>query len=109
MNLQHAVQHSVNISLVRLHTNKPAGTCRLIPTRYISTFYLPVQSEPRAKRTCSFAFVVVRVHSHLWMLETLSPYLHQLGVLVLKRASVVRTIKKKNVIFMCTNKLEYVN
>ena len=32
MNLQHAVQHSLNVSLTRLHTNKPAGTRRLTPT-----------------------------------------------------------------------------
>ena len=32
MNLQHAVQHSLNVSLGRLHTNKPAGTCGLTPT-----------------------------------------------------------------------------
>ena len=33
------------------------------------------------------------VHSHLWTLKTLSPYLHQLRVLVLKRASTVQTIE----------------
>ena len=32
MNFQHAVQHSRNISLVSLHTNKPAGTHGLTPT-----------------------------------------------------------------------------
>ena len=32
MNLQHAVQHSLNISLVKLHTNKPVGTHELTPT-----------------------------------------------------------------------------
>ena len=34
-----------------------------------------------------------RVHSHLWTLETLSLYLRQLRVLVLKCTSTVRTIK----------------
>ena len=33
MNLQHAVQHALNIRLVRLHTNKPAGTHGLTPPR----------------------------------------------------------------------------
>ena len=32
MYLQHAVQHLLNISLTRLHTNKPAGTRGLTPT-----------------------------------------------------------------------------
>ena len=60
MNLQHVVQHSLNTSLARLHTNKPAGTCGLTPTRLISTLSLPVRSELRAKRTCLFAFVDVK-------------------------------------------------
>ena len=32
MNLQHAVQHSLNVSLMRLHANKPTGTHELTPT-----------------------------------------------------------------------------
>ena len=32
MNLQHAVQHSLNVSYARLHTIIPAGTCQLTPT-----------------------------------------------------------------------------
>ena len=32
MNLQHAVQHSLNVSFTRLHTNKLAGTHGLTPT-----------------------------------------------------------------------------
>ena len=75
MNLQHAVQHDV--SLVRLYMNKPAGTRGLTP---ILTSPLPVRSEPKAKE---------RVHSHFWTLETLSPYLRPLRVLVLKHTSTV--------------------
>ena len=92
MNLQHAVQHLLNVCLARLHKNKPAaGTRGLTPTWLISTSSLPVRSEPRAKRTCLFALVDV-----------------QLGVLVLKRASAVRTIEI-SFIFTCTNKLGYIN
>ena len=32
MNLQHAVQHSLNVSFVRLHMNKSAGSHGLTPT-----------------------------------------------------------------------------
>ena len=60
MNLQHAVQHLPNISLVRLHTNKPGETHTLTPTWLISTSSLPVQSEPRAERTCLFTLVDIR-------------------------------------------------
>ena len=54
------LQHSLNVSLVRLHTNKPAGTRGLTPTWLISTSFLPVRSEPRAERMCLFALVDVR-------------------------------------------------
>ena len=57
MNLQHAVQHLLSVSLARLHTNKPAGTRGLTPTWLISTLSLPVRSKPRAKRTCLFTLV----------------------------------------------------
>ena len=89
-NLQHAVQHSLNISLARLtQIVKPAGTCRLTP--YPSLSSLPVRSEPRVKRTCSFAFVDVgNVRSRRICVNLIR-------VLVVKHSSAVRT----NLIFTC--------
>ena len=72
------------------------GTCGLTPT----PAYFSITSA-RMIRIKSQK----NVYLHLWMLETFSPYLRQLRVLVLKRASAVRTIEKMT----CTNKLEYVN
>ena len=77
MNLQHAVQHSQNVSLARLHTNKPVGTCGLTPTWLIFDIVLAhTIQEPKE-----------HVYSHLRTLETLSSYFCQLRVLVLKCAS----------------------
>ena len=78
MNLQHAVQHSLNDSLVWLHTNRPAGTRGLTRIWLISISSLPVQSEPRAKS----------VYLHLLTLEM---HWRRLGVLVLKLASAIQT------------------
>ena len=60
MNLQHAVQHSLNISLVRPYANKPGETHTLPPTGLISTSSLPIRSEPRAETTCLFTLVDIR-------------------------------------------------
>ena len=71
MNLQHAVQHSLNVSLTRFYTNKPAGTRRLTPTPGLFR-HCPCQyNHNQEPKEC--------VHSHLWTLETLTPYLHQLS------------------------------
>ena len=78
MNLQHAVQHQLNVSLTGLHRKKPAGTRGLTHCPY------PYDQNQEPKE---------RVYSYLWILETLSSYLHQLRVLVLKCTSAVRTIK----------------
>ena len=54
MNLQHAVQHSLNINFTRTNLRERSG---LTPTLAYSTSCTPLRSEPRPKRTCSFAFV----------------------------------------------------
>ena len=48
------------VSLARLHTNKPVATRGNTSTWLFSTLSLPVQSEPRAKRTCLSALVDVK-------------------------------------------------
>ena len=68
---------------------------------------MPLRSEPRASNANEHA-LLEHVHSYLWMLETLLPYLRQLRVLVLKCASVVQRTEKY-FYFYITNKLEYVN
>ena len=80
MNLEHAVQHSLNVSRVRLHTNKPAGTRGVTSTWLISTLSRLYNQNREPKE---------RVYLHLWTLETLSSYLRQLRVLVLQRGSAV--------------------
>ena len=71
MNLQHAVQHSLNVSLTRFYTNKPAGTRRLTPTPGLFRHCPCRYNHNQEPKEC--------VHSHLWTLETLTPYLHQLS------------------------------
>ena len=108
MNLQHVVQHVVqhllNISLARLHTNKPTGTPGLISTDlYFGHHLCPYdQNQEPKEHDCL----------HLWTSETLSSYLCQLKLLVLKHASAfiygcmnIRII----ILFLCIGKLEYVN
>ena len=94
MNLQHAVQHLLNISLTRLHTNKPAGTWKLTPTP--AYFDIVPALQPRAKRTCSFAF------AHVWNALTIfnSECLC---------SNVCFCCTNNRIIISFTNKLEYVN
>ena len=54
MNLQHAVQHSLNINFTR--TNLREHSVLTLTLAY-STSCTPLRSEPRPKRTCLFAFV----------------------------------------------------
>ena len=77
MNLQHAVQQSLDISLARLQINKPEGTCGLIPT--LAYFNIV---PARMIRTKSQIKVFICICG-CWNLETLSLYLRQLRVFVL--------------------------
>ena len=72
MNLQHAVQYSLNVSLARLHTNKPAGTHGLTPTPAYFNIIPALLIRTKNQKNV---------------------YLCQLRVLVLKRAAAVRTIE----------------
>ena len=95
MNLQHAVQHLLNVSLARLHTNKPAGACRLTPTPAFFDIVPARMIRTKSQGTCSFAFVdvgnalTISAPTRSACAQTRFCCLHQFGVLVLKRASTV--------------------
>ena len=94
------LQHSLNVCLVRLHTNKPAGTRGLTPT----PAYFDIVPA-RTIRTKSQKNVLIRMcerwkHSHHicvnseCLCSNMLPLYEQWN---------------NNFIFMCTNKLEYIN
>ena len=83
----------LEVSQPTLHMNMSVAQRALAD---MLTSSLPIRSEPRVKRMCSFAFMDNE--------NTLTIFASTQSVM-LKCASAVRTIK--NFIFMCTNKLEY--
>ena len=99
MNLQHDVQHSLNISLARLHTNKPAETHRLTPT--LAYFKIV---PARTIRTKSQKNVFIRICGR-WKRS------HHICINSECLCSNVLPLykqQKNNFIFTCTNKLENV-
>ena len=88
MNLQHAVQHSLNTSLARLHTTKPVGTGRLTPPRLIQHYPWPYDQNQEPKE---------HVYSHLWRKHS-----HHIQSVC---AQTHFCCTNNRIIFMCMNKL----
>ena len=100
MNLQHAAQHSLNVSLTRLHTNKPAGTHGLTPTLVCFDIFPAHMIRTKSKKN---VFICI-----LWTLECSHYIWVNLECLCWNMLPQYEQ-KNNNSVFMCTNILEYVN